>query len=37
VGGKPVTAEPGNSPRFPLITVFPPVLSLVTVEPAKTA
>ena len=37
VGGNPVTAVSGNKPRFPLITVLPPVLSLVIVEPAKTA
>jgi hypothetical protein len=33
-GGNPVTAVPGETPRFP-VTVVPPVL--VTVEPARTA
>src|ERR1700676_4084054 len=32
-GGKPVIAEPGLTPTFPLITVEP---VLVTVEPART-
>jgi len=33
-GGKPVIAEPGETPRFPLTTLDP---VLVTVEPPKTA
>jgi hypothetical protein len=32
-GGKPVTADPGETPTFPLMTVGP---VLVTVDPART-